>query len=455
MSEQETVRGLRVLVVDDEKSIRNNLALYLESMGCKAEAVADADAALRAAAHAHFDLALLDLRLGPSSGLDLIPKLLGERHDLAIVIITAHASFDSAVEAIRRGALDYLPKPFTTVQIRHLVTKIAERVAMRRRMQHLEQRLAEFVPEADLEPQSPAMCAALELAARVAAADAPVLLRGESGSGKSVLAHTIHAQSARRDRPLVTVNCPTLSEHLLTSELFGHVEGAFTGATRDRPGRVEAAQGGTLFLDEIGEIAPGLQAKLLHFLQTKEFERVGENRTRRADVRIIAASSRDLEEEVRRGAFREDLFYRLDVVQISLPPLRERGEDILRLANHYLAFFACAGGRPAPQLSAPAEQVIRRYPWPGNLRELRNAMERAVILWPAQVIEPEAFPERMRGRAEEAPKVGGDVTLEDLEHAHIVQVLARIPSVEDAARVLGIDASTLWRKRKKYSEQDR
>jgi NtrC-family two-component system response regulator AlgB len=311
-----------------------------------------------------------------------------------------------------------------------LVVKLAERVVMRRRMAHLEQRLAEFVPEADLEPKSPAMCAALELAARVAAADAPVLLRGESGSGKSVLAHTIHAQSARRDRPLVTVNCPTLSEHLLTSELFGHVEGAFTGATRDRPGRVEAAQGGTLFLDEIGEIAPGLQAKLLHFLQTKEFERVGENRTRRADVRIIAASSRDLEEEVRR-------------------------DDILRLATHYLAFFARSGGRPTPQLSAAAEQAIRRYPWPGNLRELRNAMERAVILWPAQVIEPEAFPDRVRGRAEEAPRVGGDVSLEDLERAHIVQVLARIPSVEEAARVLGIDASTLWRKRKKYSEQDR
>jgi len=455
MPEQESVCGLRVLVVDDEKSIRNNLALYLQSMGCEVEAVADADAALRAAAHAHFDLALLDLLLGSSSGLDLIPKLLAERHDLAIVIITAHASFDSAVEAIRRGALDYLPKPFTTAQIRHLVVKIAERVAMRRRMAHLEQRLAEFVPEADLEPKSPAMCAALELAARVAASDAPVLLRGESGSGKSVLAHTIHAQSVRRDRPLVTVNCPTLSEHLLTSELFGHVEGAFTGATRDRPGKVEAAQGGTLFLDEIGEIAPGLQAKLLHFLQTKEFERVGENRTRRADVRIIAASSRDLEEEVRRGAFREDLFYRLDVVQISLPPLRERGDDILRLATHYLAFFARSGGRPAPQLSAAAEQAIRRYPWPGNLRELRNAMERAVILWPAQVIEPEAFPERVRGRAEGAPRVGGDVTLEDLEHAHIVQVLSRIPSVEEAARVLGIDASTLWRKRKKYSEQDR
>jgi two-component system, NtrC family, response regulator AlgB len=452
MLDQEHVHGLRVLVVDDEKHIRSNLSLYLESMSCTVAAVADAEGALAAAARSHFDLAFLDLRLGQDSGIDLIPKLLAERPDLAIVIITAHASFDSAVDAIRRGAVDYLPKPFTTAQIRHLVERIAENASIRRRVRHLEERLAELVPEADLEPTSGAMRAALDLAGRVAASQAPVLLRGESGTGKGVLALTIHAQSPRQGRPFVTINCPTLSKDLLTSELFGHVEGAFTGATRDRSGRVEAAEGGTLFLDEIGEIAPGLQAKLLRFLQTKEFERVGENRTRRADVRIMAATSRDLEEEVRSGHFRQDLFYRLNVVEITLPPLRDRDEDVLRLANHYLAFFAHESGRPAPQLSPAAEQTIRRYAWPGNLRELRNTMERAVIVWPAQVIEPEAFPERVLGRTAGGLGVGGDCTLEDLEREHILRVLARVPAVEEAARILGIDASTLWRKRKKYTE---
>jgi NtrC-family two-component system response regulator AlgB len=277
-----------------------------------------------------------------------------------------------------------------------------------------------------------------------------VLLHGESGTGKTVLARRIHALSRRSHRPFVVVNCPTLSEELLTSELFGHAKGAFTGAVRDQPGRVEAAEGGTLFLDEIGEITPSLQAKLLRFLEEKEFERLGENKTRHADMRTVAATNRDLEEHVRKGLFREDLLYRLNVIDLQLPPLRERREDVLRLARRFLVFFARSARRPAQELSSAAEAALLAYRWPGNIRELRNTIERAVILWPAQVIEPEAFPAHISTHGKSAAtQLGGDFTLDAIESEHIRRVIARAPTLDDAAATLGIDASTLWRKRKK------
>jgi two-component system, NtrC family, response regulator AlgB len=277
-----------------------------------------------------------------------------------------------------------------------------------------------------------------------------MLLRGENGTGKGVLARFLHAQSRRRDRPLVVVNCPTLSEELLASELFGHAKGAFTGAVRDQPGRVEAAEGGTLFLDEVAEIAPGLQAKLLRFLHEKQFERVGETRTRRADVRIVSATNRDLEADVAAGRFRQDLLYRLNVVEVSVPSLRERPDDIVPLARRFLSFFASAAGRSTQDLSPRAEKLLVNYPWPGNVRELRNTMERTVILWPAQVVEPAAFPERMLAGAGVGPRLGGDATLEEIEREHLLRVVARAASLEEAARILGIDASTLYRKRRQF-----
>jgi NtrC-family two-component system response regulator AlgB len=296
------------------------------------------------------------------------------------------------------------------------------------------------------------MRVALDMIPAVAASDATVLLRGENGTGKGVFARLLHAGSARRERPFVVVNCPTLSAELLASELFGHARGAFTDAVRDQPGRVEAADGGTLFLDEIGEMSPTLQAKLLRFLQDKQFERIGEQVTRSADVRIIAATNRDLEADVREHRFREDLLYRLNVVEIRLPPLRERPQDILRLAERFLVFFARAARRPVPELSPAAAEVLRAYPWPGNVRELRNAIERALILWPARVIEPAAFPERIAAQPSSAPVLGGNCTLDAIEREHILRVVARTPTLDDAARILGIDASTLWRKRKKYED---
>jgi NtrC-family two-component system response regulator AlgB len=443
---------LHVLVIDDEKNIRATLTMCLEGMGLQVTAVATAEAALAALNSAAFDLAFLDLRLAAANGLDVIPQLLAVAPGLAIVVITAYATFDTAVEAIKRGARDYLPKPFSPAQIRHVVEQVRERQALTHRIAELEARWREAAPEADLDTASPPMRGVLELARRAAQSEATVLLCGENGAGKGVLARLLHAQSARASGPFVVVNCPTLSEELLASELFGHAKGAFTGAVRDQAGRVEAAQGGTLFLDEIGEMSPGLQAKFLRFLQDKQFERVGETKTRQADVRVLAATNRNLEEDVKTGRFREDLLYRLNVIELRLPPLRERREDILRLARGFLQFFARTTGRPPLEFSPAAEAVLLSYPWPGNVRELRNAIERAVILWPAQVIEPEAFPDRIAAQVKSGPMLGGDYSLEAIEREHIMRVLARTKTLEEAAQILGIDASTLWRKRKKYEE---
>ena len=439
----------RVLVVDDERNIRATLVICLEGLGCRVAQASTGEAALEALRHAPFDLCFLDLRLGGESGLDLLPRLLAERPGLDVVMVTAYATFDTAVQAVKRGAADYVPKPFTPDQIRLLVERLAARRAEATRRSDLEARLGEAAPEVSLETGSPRMRAVLEVVTRAAAAEAPVLLRGENGTGKGVLARAIHASSPRRARPFVTVNCPTLTGELLASELFGHAKGAFTGAVRDQPGRVEAAEGGTLFLDEIAEISPGLQAKLLRFLQDKAYERVGETRTRTADVRVVAATNRALEEEVRAGRFREDLLYRLNVVEVTVPALRDRPEDVLPLARRFLAFSAAGAGRPVPSLSRATEQALLAHAWPGNVRELRNVMERAVILSPAEVLEVEGLPERLRAQVAEVPVLGGRFTAEAIEREHILRVMATAPTMEEAARVLGIDASTLWRKRKK------
>jgi NtrC-family two-component system response regulator AlgB len=443
---------LRVLVIDDEKNIRSTMTVCLAGLDCEVSAAGTAQGAMNHIEHRAFDAAFVDLRLGAESGLDLIPRLLAENPNLTIVLMTAYATVETAVEAIRRGAWDYLQKPFTPGQIQHIVDKVTRSRALWQRVADLESRVDDPAPEADLVTHSSVMRAALEMVSRAAGADASVLLRGESGTGKGVLARFLHQQSGRRANPFVVTNCPTLSEDLMASELFGHARGAFTGAVRDQQGRVEAAEGGTLFLDEIGEIPPSIQTKLLRFLQDRDFERLGENRTRHADVRVIAATNRDLEAGVRAGLFREDLLYRLNVIEINVPPLRDRREDILPLAQRFLGSLTRTSRRSPPELSPAAGEVLVNYAWPGNVRELRNAIERAVILWPARVIEPAAFPDRVATAATSTPQVGGNFTLEEIEREHILRVLADGPRLEEAARILGVDTSTLWRKRKKYDE---
>ncbi|GAB0058131.1 Alginate biosynthesis transcriptional regulatory protein AlgB [Candidatus Magnetaquicoccaceae bacterium FCR-1] len=437
---------LNVLIIDDEKNIRATLGICLKGMECRVTEASTVHGALEAVAHQRMDLVFLDLRLGADNGLDAIPHLLAIQLDLIIVVITAYATLNTAVEAVRRGARDYLAKPFTPEQIRALVGRLTEHRALT---------MTEDVTFSDtnLETNSPRMHSVLDLARRAASSDVVVLLRGENGTGKGVLAQALHFWSARKQGPFVVVNCPTLSGELLASELFGHARGAFTGAVRDQPGRVESAEGGTLFLDEIGELPPALQSKLLRFLQDRRFERIGEHRTRESDARLVAATNRDLERDVANGLFREDLLHRINVVELVVPPLRERPEDLLPMARRFLSLFAHRLGRPPPELSSGAAEILQGYAWPGNVRELRNAMERAVTLWPSQRIDPEALPERVVASAgSRRPRVGGDYTLEALEREHILQVITRAQTLEEAADILGVDASTLWRKRRRYLE---
>jgi NtrC-family two-component system response regulator AlgB len=441
---------LRVLVIDDEKNIRQTLGMFLEKLNCEVHLASTSEAAVAVLARQSMELAFLDLRLGTERGEELIPKLLALGPSLPIVVFTAYATIETAVDTLRRGAWDYLPKPYTPDQIRQLVARARERRGLTQQVADLESRLARAQPALDTSSESPPMRQVHDLIARAAKTDAQVLFRGETGTGKTALARLLHDESARRDRPFAVVNCPTLSADLLASELFGHARGAFTGAVKDQPGRVDAADGGTLFLDEIGEMPVALQAKLLRFLQDKQYERVGETETRTADVRIIAATNRDIEADIQAGHFREDLLYRLNVIEIRVPALRERPEDILRLARRFLAFFASTLGRPVPELSKEAEAMMVSYRWPGNVRELRNAIERAVILWPAEVISREAFPDRVASLFPVRPFVGGDFSLDDVEREHILRVTGRTGTLEEAAEILKIDTSTLWRKRKRY-----
>jgi NtrC-family two-component system response regulator AlgB len=442
---------LSILVVDDEKNIRTTLSVCLSGLGHRVGEASSAQAAMACLSCLDYDVVFLDLQLGATSGLDLLPRILAANVNVSVVMITAYATFANAVEAVRRGAQDYLPKPFTPAQIEHVLGRLVKEHQLRRRVLDLESRLGEATPEVDLDTRSPKMRAVLETARKAAETDATVLLRGENGTGKGVLARAIHEMSPRRSRPFVVVNCPSLSEELMTSELFGHVQGAFTGALRDRVGRVEAAQGGTLFLDEIAELTLALQTKLLRFLQEKAFERVGESQPRHADVRVVVATNRNLEVDVKEGRFREDLLFRLNVIEITLPPLRERTEDVLPLAHRFLNFCARQARRPTPEFSKSVEELLQSYGWPGNLRELRNAIERAMILWPARVFEPEAFPERIVPRPAAGRQVGGPWTLDEIEDEHIERVVAQSPTLDEASRILGIDPSTLWRKRKKQA----
>jgi NtrC-family two-component system response regulator AlgB len=422
--------------------------------------------AKREVAGRHFDVALVDLRLGTGSGLDLLSWLRTEDPALKSVVITAYASIETAVEAMKRGAADYLSKPFGPVELDLALDKIAELNRLERKVQALEGDLAlagEPGLAADLASQSPAMQIALHQARQVAASDARVLLRGESGTGKGVVARAIHHWSQRRERPFVVVPAPALPAELLESELFGHSRGAFTGATSSNPGRVALAEGGTLLLDEIGDLPLGLQPKLLRFIQDREYERVGDPTPSRADVRILAATNQELEGRVRDGRFREDLFYRLNVVTLEIPPLRSRREDVPALAERFVAFFGKQYHKPGLELTAEARRLLLDYPWPGNVRELRNAVERATMLAEGRAIGPElllpkAAAAAPAGAGEELHigAAGDDVRLGDLaplsaiEQEHIRRVLARTSSLREAAAVLGIDQATLWRRRKQH-----
>jgi NtrC-family two-component system response regulator AlgB len=442
---------MNVLLIDDDPSLRKSIRLTLEAMGHRVTDACDATRAQEILGHALFDVAFLDLRLGREQGLDLLPNLLKLAPGLDVVVITAYATIATAVEAMRRGAADYLPKPFTPDQLRLVLDRTARLRRLQSHVAELEDQVRSVVPEADLQTEEPAMRQALELAFKAATSDATILLRGDSGTGKGVLARAIHARSPRSAFPFVTVHCPSLSAELLESDLFGHAQGAFTGAVRDTVGKLAVAERGTVFLDEVGDLPMALQPKLLRLLQEKRYERVGETQTRACDVRILAASNHDLNAAVAAGTFREDLLFRLNVIEVCLPSLQQRPHDIQPLAEHLLRFFARQTGKALTGFTAEARAVLARYPWPGNVRELRNAIERAAILSSGPMIGLADLPAQIGSPPlARSVEVGGAVTLEQLEAEHIRRMLAAKPTMEQAATLLGIDPSTLYRKRKRY-----
>jgi NtrC-family two-component system response regulator AlgB len=430
-----------ILIVDDEPNIRTMLRFCLaEHRVVEAGSVAEASARL---SESDFDIAFVDLRLGDGDGLSLLPKA----PSTAVVIMTAFGTIETAVQAMRQGAAEYLQKPFTAPQVAHLVERIVAERSVRRELALLR---AQVGPRR-LDAMSPAMKSLLAVAGKVAATDTTVLIRGESGTGKGVLARWLHSESARRAGPFITVDLSSLSGALLESELFGHARGAFTGAATAAAGRVETARGGTLFLDEIGELPLPLQPKLLRLVQEQQFERVGESTTRQGDVRIIAASNRDLKAMVAAGQFREDLYYRLRVVELALPPLRERRDDILPLAEELLTRARQRTRGTVRRFSDEAKAILTRYSWPGNVRELSNSVERAAILGDGEVADAGLFAAEAEALAPE--RAAGDPEGDSLaaaERRHIKSVIAKYPTMEEAARALGIDVVTLWRRRKKY-----
>ncbi|HVV83724.1 MAG TPA: sigma-54 dependent transcriptional regulator [Kofleriaceae bacterium] len=438
------------LVVDDDAGIRQSLRLCLEAAGAQVRGVSHAPAALEALDRADYDLVFLDLWLGADSGLDALPEILRRRPEAGVIVITAFATFETAVEAMRRGAADYLPKPFSPEQVRQAAARVLEHRQLRQRVRDLEARLAGYDEGASFASQSPTFRAFMATVERAAPSDAVVLLRGESGTGKNVLARWIRDASPRRERPFVSVHCPALAGELMVSALFGHARGAFGGAVADAPGKVAEAETGTLFLDEVGDLSADAQARLLRFLHDRSYERLGEPRERKADVRVIAATNRAIEDDVAAGRFRADLFYRLNELPLVVPPLRERPEDIVPLARHYLAALSVRQGRPALTFAPAAEDALAAHRWPGNLRELRNAVERGVILAAGDVLDADVLGIPPAAGAGRGVALGNLVSLDELEREHIARVIGRVPTLEAAARVLGIDATTLQRKRKRY-----
>ena len=442
----------KVLVVDDEPGLRQSLGLLLSDAGYSVTAESDGRKALDRALAEPFDLVLCDVRMPEMDGLTFLRSYRSRGGAALVIMMSAYGGEDAALAAMKEGAYDYLPKPFRPDEVVLTLRKAEERERLGRDVAGLRAQLATGPAERGLVVESKPMRAALDLVARVAEHNTTVLITGESGTGKEVIARAIHRASPRSARPFVGINCAAIPESLLESELFGHVRGAFTGATADKAGLFDQANGGTLLLDEIGELPVGLQAKLLRVLQEGEIRRVGDQKTRRVDVRVLAATARDLAAEAAAGRFREDLFYRLNVVTIELPPLRERPEDIAPLARHFVARLAQRFGR-ALVLNDAVVAWLEAQEWRGNVRELENAIERAVVLTDRDALEPKDFVQAPR-TTPHAP-TGGEVTLSDIvEAAERDAIAAALGQVSgnrrEAAKRLGVSLRTLFYKMSRY-----
>jgi DNA-binding NtrC family response regulator len=442
--------SLRILVVDDEAIVRDSLDGWFRQDGHQVRTAESAREALRLAAQQHFDLALLDIKMPGMDGLELQGRLAAADPDLTLILMTAYASVESAVQAMKAGAYDYIVKPFDPDELSLLVRRAAEHRSLRAENLRLRNHLDAATAPPPLVGPSVAMRRVLDLVATVAGTDTSVLILGESGTGKELVARAVHAASPRRYNPLVTVNCGALPEGILESELFGHEAGAFTGARARHKGKFEAAAGGTIFLDEVGEVSPKVQVELLRVLEEKAVVRLGGNAPVSVDFRVIAATNQDLAALVKAGKFREDLYWRLNVFTVEIPPLRARPEDILPLAEHFLGRFSQAMSRKGVTFSAAARDALGGYAWPGNVRELQNAVERAVVVAKGPVVEASDLPLHVTSTSVRS----SHGSLAEVERAHILAILDSSGwNITRAARTLEVDRVTLYNKIRKYELQ--
>jgi DNA-binding NtrC family response regulator len=443
-----TNNDTRILIVDDETIVRESLGSWFREEGYSVDVAASAREALEKLSQAAWDIFLLDIRMPGMNGLELQRKIKEAHPDSTIIIMTAYASVETAVEAMKQGAYDYIVKPFDPDDLEHLVRNAIERKQLVSENIQLRSKIDEMNLFHEVVGKSDAMRRVLEQVAMVSASDTTALIRGESGTGKELIARAIHANSPRRYLPIVVVNCGSLSEGVLESELFGHEKGAFTGAHYRRKGKFEMADGGTLFLDEIGDINLKTQVDLLRVLEEKKITRVGGNVEIPVDFRLIAATNKDLEAMTAEGKFREDLYYRVNVFSIAIPPLRERREDIGPLVEHFVKRFTQSMNKPIRRLAPETMELMRGFDWPGNVRELQNAIERAVLVCKTKEIQPEDLPLQV---SDSRGKANNGKSLSDVERQHVKKVLEETGwNVYQAARLLEIDRVTLYNKIKKY-----
>ena len=443
-------REVNILVVDDEEIVRSSLVDWLREDGYHAEAAENGFEALEKLREKPWDIALVDLKMPKMDGLELMERMKELKPDIQVIIITAYATVHTAVQAMKMGAYDYLVKPFNPEEISLLINRLIESKELVKEISYLRKELAKQYQFHDLISKSPKMQKIFEFARTVAKSNSNILILGESGTGKELLARAIHNESLRAAGPFVAVSCVALPETLLESELFGHEKGAFTDAVTQKKGKFELAHGGTLFLDEIGDISPKLQLNLLRVLQEKEFTRVGGTKPIRVDVRIIAATNRDLKKAVEEGKFRDDLYYRLNVISIQIPPLRERKEDIPLLVHRFIEKCNIELGKRVEKISEEALKTLMKYDWPGNVRELENVIERAMVITKGTLIKPEDI-QISAEPSKEIRVEGEDRSLRAVERAHIQRVLEENDwNIQRSAQILGIDRVTLYKKIKKY-----
>ena len=453
------MQSAKILVVDDDAVARELLAEALKKEGYEVEAFASGEEAIARGRQGRVDLVLTDIRMGTVDGLAVLREFKRMNADTAIVVLTAFGSLEGAIEAIKQGAYDYLAKPFKKEEIKLVVQRCLDHCRLVRENARFREELKGKDDWSPLVGSSPAMLEVYKLVARVSEGKSTVLLQGESGTGKELIARAIHANSPRRGKAFVPVNCGALPDTLLESEMFGYEKGAFTGAVGTKTGLFEAANGGTLFLDEVGELGQALQVKLLRVMQDQEVRRVGGTTSMKVDVRIIAATNRDLEQQVKEGKFRDDLFYRLNVVRITLPSLKERHEDIPMLAHHFLQKWGAGATRTVRGFHPDTLALLKQYRWPGNVRELENAIERAVSLSHGPLLTPEDLPAAIR-QADASAEHRADVqdaadeanlTLEEIDKRHLVRVLKETKGNKvKAAKILGIDRRTLYRMAERF-----